>query len=51
MPALSERQQMLMMQDRRCFYCARMFAPDVEGPNHPLRATIDHFIPKARGGR
>ena len=33
-----------------CCWCQRPTRLDVD-PNHPLRSTIEHLLPKSRGGR
>ena len=41
------RAQMLVEQDYRCAHCGCVMITE---PHHPNSATLDHIIPRARGG-
>lgn len=48
-PSQSKRSWIIRRDDKRCQYCGRRCRVDVP-QNHPAFLTIDHVIPRSRGG-
>ena len=38
-------------QEARCFYCGKLMGPSRSDTPHRMGWTVDHFVPKTRGGR
>ena len=44
----SIRKQIMQIKGNRCYYCG--IQTNSRDPRHPTYATLEHIIPKAKGG-
>lgn len=51
-PQLTRHKRRMMKKSRHCYWCKVMtFDPEIDGPCEPnIVATVDHKIPRSRGG-